>query len=146
MIRLARPDERDLLIALQREASLMWEEDRAALLADPGAIDIPPDQIADGHVFVWDEGGQALGFAVVLPRDDGPAELDGLFVSPQHWGQGIGRKLTDHALEAARAQGAISLNLVANHRALGFYEKCGFQILGMVETGLSPGVRMVRPL
>jgi GNAT superfamily N-acetyltransferase len=145
-LRLARPDEREALIALQRQASLMWEEDRDALLAEPDAIDLPADQIAEGHVFVWEEGGAVLGFAVVLPRDDGAAELDGLFTAPDAWGRGIGRKLVDHAVEAARAQGCVSLNVVANKRALGFYLKCGFQALGEAPTRFSPGIRMVRPL
>ena len=146
MIRLARPEERAGLIDLQREASLMWEEDRAALLAEPGAIDLPADQIAEGHVFVWETRGAVQGFAVVLTRDDGAAVLDGLFVDPDHWERGIGRRLADHAFEEARARGCVSLTVVANRRALGFYLKCGFEALGEVETRFSPGVAMVRPL
>ena len=97
MIRLARPQERAGLIDLQRKASLMWEEDRAALLAEPDAIDLPADQIAEGHVFVWTEAGEVLGFGVVLPRENGDAELDGLFVEPDAWGLGIGRRATSIA-------------------------------------------------
>ena len=145
-LRLARPDERAALTALQRQASLMWEEDRDALLAEPDAIDLPADKIAEGHVFVWEEAGAVLGFAVVLPRDDGAAELDGLFVEPDAWGRGIGRKLVDHAMDMARDEGCISLNVVANKRALGFYLACGFEALGEVQTRFSPGVRMVRVL
>lgn len=146
MIRLARPDERGRLIALQRRASLMWEEDRAALLAEPGVIDLPADQIAECHVFVWDRAGAVLGFGVVLPRDDGDAELDGLFVEPKAWGRGIGRRLVDHAITVARKRGCLALNVVANRRALGFYLKCGFAAQGEVATRFNPGVAMVRPL
>jgi GNAT superfamily N-acetyltransferase len=146
VIRLAHPDERGALIELQRRASLMWVQDRPFLLANPDVIDLPADQIAEDYVFVLEEAGAVLGFVVVLPRDDGRAELDGLFVEPDAWGRGIGRRLADHALDAARQRGCISLNLVANGRALGFYEKCGFQALGEVETGSSVGVGMVRPL
>jgi GNAT superfamily N-acetyltransferase len=146
MIRLARLDEREALIELQRRASLMWEEDRAFLLAEPGVIDLPADQIAGGHVFVWEEAGAVLGFGVVLPREDGDAELDGLFVEPDTWGRGIGRRLADHALEVARRRGCLALKVVANQRALGFYLKCSFQALGEVATRFSPGVAMVRAL
>jgi GNAT superfamily N-acetyltransferase len=146
VIRPARLDEREDLIELQREASLMWEEDRAALIAEPDAIDLPAGQIAESHVFVFEEAGLVLGFGVVLPRDDGEAELDGLFVDPDAWGHGIGRRLVEHALQLARQRGCLALNLVANKRALGFYLKCGFQALGEVETRFSPGVAMVRPL
>ncbi len=146
MIRFARPEERPLLIALQREASLMWEEDRDALLAEPDAVDLPPDQIGESHVFVFEEEDAVLGFAVVIMRDDGAAELDGLFTAPAHWGKGIGRKLVDQAMAQARQAGAVSLDVVANKRALGFYLKCGFQALGETETRFSQGVRMVRLL
>jgi GNAT superfamily N-acetyltransferase len=146
MIRPARAEEREGLIALQRRASLMWEEDRAALQAEPDVIDLPADQIFDGHVFVFDDAGSVLGFGVVLPRDDGDAELDGLFVEPDAWGRGIGRRLTDHVVEVARRRGCLAVNVVANKRALGFYAKCGFEALGEVATRFSPGVAMVRPL
>ena len=144
MIRPARLDERSLLIELQRRASLMWEEDRDALLAHPDAIDLPADQIAGGHVFVWAEQGEALGFGVVLPREDGDAELDGLFVEPDAWGRGIGRRLVDQMVRAAHGRGCRALNVVSNKRALGFYLKCGFQALGEVATRFSTGVAMVR--
>ena len=146
MIRLARPEEREALIELQRRASLMWEEDRAFVLADPAVIDLPADQIAEGHVFVWEEAGAVRGFGVVLARDDGDAEFDGLFVEPDAWGRGIGRRLAGHAVEVARQRGCRVLKVVANKRALGFYETCGFQALGEVATRFSPGVAMVRPL
>jgi len=146
MIRQARPDEREHLIELQRRASLMWEEDRPFLLEHPKAIDLPADQIGEGHVFVWDEEGAVLGFAVILPRDDGDAELDGVFVEPDRWGEGIGRRLVDHVLAVARERGEISVNLVANLRSAGFYERCGFLGLEEVETPSGRGMVMVRPL
>jgi GNAT superfamily N-acetyltransferase len=146
MIRPARTDERETLTELQRRASLMWPEDRPYLLANPHVIDLPADQIAEGRVAVWDEGSRALGFVVVLPRDDGAAQLDGLFVEPDRWGRGIGRRLVDHALERARTGGAVSLNLVANRQATGFYAKCGFEPLEAVQMPFGQGLRMFRAL
>lgn len=145
-IRPAAPEDRQALIGLQRAASLMWEEDRDALLADPDAIDLPADQIAEGRVFAYERDGRVIGFAVVLPRHDGAAELDGLFVDPPAWGQGIGRRLVEYGLAMAKAAGAASLNVVAHKRASGFYRACGFRVLGKVATRFSPGVRMVKPL
>ena len=63
----------------------MWEEDREALLAHPDAIELPLQQITDGRTVVAESVGELLGFAVVLRRDDGDAELDGLFVDPAQW-------------------------------------------------------------
>jgi hypothetical protein len=50
--RLAVPAERSTLEALQRRASLMWEDDREALLANPDATELPLEQITDGRTIV----------------------------------------------------------------------------------------------
>jgi GNAT superfamily N-acetyltransferase len=136
--RLARDDEREELEELQRRASLANERDRPHLEAHPDAIDLPAAQIANGQVLVAERSGEILGFAAVV---DG--ELDGLFVEPELWGQGIGRALVDEATRVARQQG-LALTVIANPAALGFYEKCGFSIEGEVQTRFGPGLRMSR--
>ena len=84
-IRLARPEEREDLEALQWRASLMNDADRPNLEAHPDAIDLPVSQIASGQVWVAEMDGKVAGFAAVV---DG--ELDGLFVEPELWRRGIG--------------------------------------------------------
>jgi GNAT superfamily N-acetyltransferase len=141
-LRLAVAAERSALEELQRRASLVYEEDREALLAHPDAIELPLEQITDGRTIVAESGGELLGFAVVLRRDDGDAELDGLFVEPPQWRQGIGRALVDEAERIARADGAASLWVTANTRALGFYDSCGFVTVGEVQTRFRPAPKM----
>jgi len=134
--RAARPDERVVLEDLQRRSSLAIEEDRAALLADPGLIRLPPEHVTPGHAVVAEHGGKAVGFAVVLQRADGDAELDGLFVDPVHWRRGVGRELVIRARCLAVDRGAARLWVVANPAARAFYESCGFRHVGDVETQL----------
>lgn len=140
--RLAVPAERSALEELQRRASLMWEEDRAALLANPDAIELPLEQITGGRTVVAESSGQLLGFAVVLPREDGDAELDGLFVEPTFWRQGLGRALVEQAERIAAADGAANMWVTANTRALGFYDSCGFVKVGEVATRFRPAPKM----
>src|SRR5947209_3735523 len=102
VIRPARRAERASLEALQWRASLANAGDRDSLLANPDAIALPGDQIADGHVFVAERDGVIVGFAAVLPRTDGDAELDALFVEPGAWRQGVGRLLLDQCVSVAR--------------------------------------------
>ena len=123
--RLAVPAERSALEELQRRASLIWEEDRAALLANPDAIELPLEQVTGGRTVVAESAGQLLGFAVVLLREDGDAELDGLFVEPTYW-----------------RHGAANLWVTANTRALGFYDSCGFVTVGEVQTRFRPAPKM----
>lgn len=90
-IRLGRTDEQKTLESLQRRASLSNPGDRDALLANPEAIALPMDQIAEGCVFVAERDGTVVGFAAVILRPDDGADLDALFVEPHLWRQGTSR-------------------------------------------------------
>jgi GNAT superfamily N-acetyltransferase len=92
-IRLAVASERKALEELQWRASLKNSGDREALLANRDAIEIPEGQIEAGGVFVAELDGTIAGFAAILPREEGDAELDALFVEPDLWQRGIGRAL-----------------------------------------------------
>src|SRR4029450_13477888 len=83
-IRMARPEEREELEALQRRASLALGEYREQLEAEPDAIQLPVEQIERGEVIVAELNARVAGFAAVM-FDDDVAELDGLFVEPEHW-------------------------------------------------------------
>jgi N-acetylglutamate synthase-like GNAT family acetyltransferase len=114
------------------------------LLENPDAIDLPLDQITDGRAIVAEMLGEIVGFAVVLPRDDGHAELDALFVEPKVWRRGIGRRLIEEARAFACADGATSLFVVANPRAQDFYAACGFALIGEAPTRFGAGLVMRR--
>jgi GNAT superfamily N-acetyltransferase len=137
-IRVARPDERDDLEALQRRASLELPDYREQLLANPDAIHLPPAQLANGQVLVAELAGRVAGFAAVVG-----GELDGLFVEPDLWRHGVGGALVEAAVHEARKRG-LALTVIANPQALGFYRRCGFSEEGFVETRFGPGVRMSR--
>ena len=117
-VRRAAVEERGALEALQWRASLMWEEDRDALLAHPDAIELPAEQISEGRVLVAEMENKTVGFAVVLPRQDGDAELDGLFVEPAIWRVGFGRRLVEEAEILAATAGARSLYVVTSRRTV----------------------------
>src|SRR5512144_1321276 len=102
VIRPAVQIERSSLEALQWRASLANSGDRDSLLANPDAISLPIEQIADGHVIVAQIDDVIVGFAAVLPRPDGDAELDALFVEPTLWKGGVGRLLVEHCASIAR--------------------------------------------
>ena len=145
-IRPARPDERTMLEALQWRASLKNERDRDALLANPDAIALPIEQVLEGCVFVAETDGIVAGFAAVVPRPDGGAELDALFVEPHLWKRGIGRRLVEHIVDIARARAASFLHVIGNPHAERFYVACGFQTTGTVDTRFGTGLDMRRPL
>jgi GNAT superfamily N-acetyltransferase len=146
VIRLAQQGERSSLEALQWRASLANPGDRDSLLANPDAIALPDEQIADGHVLVAQLDGVIVGFAAVLPRPDGNAELDALFVEPSLWKRGVGRLLVDHCADLARGRASRLLHVVGNPHAEGFYAACGFRTTGAIETRFGTGLAMQRGL
>jgi len=140
-LRFARPDERAALEALQRRATLMWEEYRPYLMANPDVMELPLAHLQEGWVRVAEWQGRVLGFAVLLPKSDF-LELDGLFVEPDFWRRGVGRALIADALKTARRDKAAAIETVANPRAEGFYERLGFAISGRAQTQFGPANRM----
>lgn len=146
IIRPARPDERLRLIELQRRASLANPSDREMLLAHPEAVDTPEAQFAAGNVLLAGRDQTILGFAAIEPREDGNAELDGLFVEPKFWKSGIGRALVEAAADRALALGDSKLHVVGNPHAEQFYLRLGFVQTGHFETRFGTGLLMVRAL
>ena len=124
----------------------MWEQYREQLTAHPDAIELPEEFIVDGWVRVVVEADEVpLGFSVVIPREDGSHELDGLFVEPAQMQRGLGRALVEDACARACRVGALRLEVVAG-QAQGVYERVGFQVVSSAATRFGPAVRMRRVL
>ncbi|MEO8093945.1 MAG: GNAT family N-acetyltransferase [Pseudolysinimonas sp.] len=137
-IRTARTDERLDLIELQRRASLANPGDRAAMEAHPEAVDTPAEQFEAGQVTVAEIDGAVLGFAALIPRDDGNLELDALFTEPAAWRQGIARALVQHGADRARADGISAIHVIGNPHAAEFYLAVGFVPIGPADTEFGP--------
>jgi GNAT superfamily N-acetyltransferase len=141
-IRAAEPAEVPALEDLQRRSSLVWEEYREALLAHPDAIEVAPEAVAEEWVRVAVDGGRIVGFCTVMPAGDGVGELDAIFVEPESMRCGIGRRLIDDALARARADGLVRVEVTANPRAEGFYQRVGFSSDEVTPTRFGPAIRM----
>jgi GNAT superfamily N-acetyltransferase len=127
VIREARPDEAETLLAIQRDACVT----AFAHIFPPELYPFPDDLIRsvweealvdpDVDVFVAEAGGEPIGSVSV-----GGEFLRTLYVVPSHWRTGIGTALHDHALERLRSQGRASAKLWTleeNWSARRYYEK-----------------------
>lgn len=77
------------------------------------------------------EAGRLVGYASWVPIGDGAAELVGLYVHPDRWRSGIGRRLLGDALEGmqrARCSRLYVWVLERNERARRFYEAAGLTL------------------
>lgn len=146
VIRRAMISEQRVLEELQMRASLTNAGDREALLAHPDAIQVPTEQLAAGFVFVAETDEFIAGFAAVLHRSDGDAELDALFVDPNKRRLGIARLLVEHSCDIARSRGGAFLHVIGNPHAREFYLACGFQSTGTSETRFGRALLTRKPV
>jgi GNAT superfamily N-acetyltransferase len=144
IIRSASEAELGGLGELKLHSSLGWGDFVEELRALPGARQVPPEHLP--FAFVADQGGAAIGFATVLPAAGQDAELEDLFVHPDAWGRGVGGALVAEAERRAVALGFRGLRVIANRRALPFYEAMGFTAIGTVETLFEPAPVMRKAL
>jgi GNAT superfamily N-acetyltransferase len=131
LIREARPDEAEALAEVQRDASV-------AAFAHIFPSELYPFPL-DAVRARWAEAVENPQLTVLVAEVDGaPAGLagcrtewlDGLYVRPEHWGRGLGRKLHDEVLDRLRANGSPRCHLWVledNERARRFYEGLGWR-------------------
>jgi len=89
------------------------------------------------HIVVAEDAGQAVvGVAAWepakardLPADKRGLLLHGLYVDPAHARRGVGTRLLEAALDAARERGFDGLLVKARSDAVGFFAACGLQSL-----------------
>ena len=81
------------------------------------------------HIFEEDETGSVTGCIRVFPKPDEPGTVQLGRLVVRHRKQGLGRQLMEEAEKVAiSAWNARSLYLTGRLEALGFYQKCGYQI------------------
>jgi GNAT superfamily N-acetyltransferase len=132
-IRLARPDELHLLAAIEIDA--FWA------LHEAGAVDCEPtsrplevlnQSLAEQLLFVAvDIEDQLFGFLAGI-RKDGSVHIAEIDVVRRWQKRGVGRRLMEAAIAAARAKGAVGVTLTTDRQAAfnaPFYASMGFRIL-----------------
>ncbi|RYE10391.1 MAG: GNAT family N-acetyltransferase [Hyphomicrobiales bacterium] len=146
-IRLANPGDRQELIDLLWRASLAWEVVRQELLDHPEVVDVDPELIARNQIFVAQRGDRIVGFATIVPHEGNDAELDGIFVEPSAWRQGIGMALMHQIEREAKAWSANRLHVLASPNVVGFYTAAGFERTGEQKMRFGPAaIVMVKPV
>ena len=138
-IRRALPSEAGDLSELALRSKGHWGYDANFLAACRDDLALSPDDIATSEVYVHDEGGAALGYYRLLLQDEGPAELDALFVEPAAMGHGVGKRLWRHAVATATALGCTEIVLQSDPQAEGFYLAMGAERTGDSESTVVPG-------
>lgn len=121
---------RRLVFAVLSEYGLRGEPDGT----DADLKDIEANYLAPGGLFeVVEEEGRLVGTVGLVPTGDGVFELRKMYVAREARGRGLGKRLLERVLAAARERGARRVELETASclvEAIGLYRCYGFQPLG----------------
>jgi GNAT superfamily N-acetyltransferase len=124
-----RPEYREAFERLNRawlDAYSLLEPADLEYLEDPETYVLA----VGGQVFFAVANGEVVGTCAVIPHSAGSYELAKLAVAPGARGRGLGRRLSEVAIEFARRAGASEVVLCSNTAlsdAIRLYESLGFR-------------------
>lgn len=142
LIRRASPEDAAILTQVAHEAKEYWGYPESWIQFWKEDLTITPAFIEANHVFLADSGEEVAGFyAIVMLRPDNApspsaskAELEHMWVKPEHIGAGVGRDLFMHAMETAAFLSAAALEISADPNAEGFYQRMGATRIGEIHS------------
>jgi predicted N-acetyltransferase YhbS len=140
-IRLARIEEAPGLSELCVRSKASWGYDEAFMALARVVLQVNPEQIARGDVWVaTGADGEVAGMVALGPGERPDTfDLDKLFVEPQWIRSGVGRALIAHAVAEARRRGPARLTILSDPYAAGFYERNGARLIGQAPSDAIPG-------
>ena len=143
-IRRAQPSEAEVLTAIAHAAKRHWNYPEDWIAQWQLDLTITPEFIIENEVFVALVNEQIVG-CCALVLTDSLAEIEHMWMRPEHMGTGVGRALFTHAKQRAAERGARSLELSADPNAEGFYARMGAKRIGEISAGMSGQENRVLP-
>lgn len=140
-IRLAKEEEHYALSNLAFRSKAFWGYSAEFMEACRPELWVSVMDIAspDSYYFVAESKGEILGYYALQRLSREEHELEALFVDPQSIGQGVGKKLIEHAKRYAQKDGARFLLIQGDLNATDFYHAAGAVQVGERESDSIPG-------
>jgi len=99
------------------------------------SLAVADDPTREGRTWVIEDAGAVVGFASTRPARDedtepGTGEIHSIYLAPEAWSRGFGRRLLAAAVEDLRKRGFAALVLwviEANVRGRRFYDRAGWR-------------------
>jgi GNAT superfamily N-acetyltransferase len=137
------PDQFDAVNAMILRSKAFWGYDADMMAKMETVLRLDPDAAAEGRAIAAFQTGAPIGLAQIsapYQSEDGPAVmLDLLFIAPEAIGSGLGKQLYDWALDQARMADAVSLHILSDPNARGFYTAMGASYIEDRPSRLTPG-------
>ena len=140
IIRKASAEEADELTRIAHDAKRHWGYPEHWIKHWQADLTITPQFIDANEVHVAERNGELLGFYALIIRDD-KAELDHMWVDPQHIGTGVGKELFIHAMQRAANRSILEVEILSDPNAQGFYKKMGAHHSGETLSRINGEVR-----
>jgi len=141
-IRRATPDEAPTLTAIAHAAKRCWGYPEEWIERWKVDLTIAPDFIANNEVFVAIVRDEIAGCCALVVNDS-PAEIEHMWIKPEHIGSGVGRALFDHVRDRANNLHLPALELSADPNAEGFYAHMGAARVGEVRADMDERTRVL---
>src|SRR5258708_5663712 len=141
-IRRARPDEAGVLTEIAHAAKRHWGYPENWIRQWKSDLTITPEFITKNEMYVAMNGEEILGCCALAFRES-LAELEHMWIRPEHIGAGVGRALFLHVKERAAHLEILALELSADPNAEGFYERMGATRIGEVRSEIEGQPRIL---
>lgn len=127
-IRAAVAGEAEAISTLAIRSKAHWDYTVEQMDVFREELTLTSQQLSDHHCHVAIDKDAIRGFYTLVPLTHGRAELEHIFVDPNHLSRGIGRLLFDHACAQGRALGMSALWIQSDPNAAGFYTRLGARL------------------
>jgi N-acetylglutamate synthase-like GNAT family acetyltransferase len=141
-IRRAATEDAPALTRIAHEAKQHWGYPEHWLKHWQDDLTITPDFIAGNEVYVAESKTDLVGFYALIIKQE-KAELDHLWVLPQHIGTGVGKELFLHAMQHAARERVAEVEILSDPNAEGFYRKMGAHRIGETVSELEGQARLL---
>jgi N-acetylglutamate synthase-like GNAT family acetyltransferase len=142
MIRRATTDDVATLTNIAHDAKRYWGYPEHWIEHWREELTISNDFVSKNEVYVSASDDEVRGFYALVVRND-KAELEHLWVAPQHIGTGVGKELFLHAMQLAGARDLSEVQISSDPNAEGFYQKMGAHRIGEVRADMDSKSRTV---
>jgi GNAT superfamily N-acetyltransferase len=137
-LRRAIPDEAADLTALALRSKAYWGYDEEFMDACRAELTVKATDVDRLRITVVEAVGRIVGF-FGLAGEPPEADLAFMFVDPESIGQGVGRRLWEHAVTTARALGFEHITIESDPGAEPFYRRMGAVAVGSAPSRSIPG-------
>lgn len=141
VLRKALPAEATLLTAIAMRSKAYWGYPTEFMSACRDELTVSLEKMTQGrfHCVVAEHRDAILGFYTLERLSSTRYELEALFIEPSYIGQGLGRRLIEHARGYLTSLHVKELVIQGDPNAEGFYRAVGGVADGVRESGSIPG-------